>query len=123
MQPPQSHVSGDGAKGWPARAKPVLMALPWPIWQRVVYPLWLRWYEWWMTSASWREGVYEPGASCRWRGVKLICCTSHYAGIAATHPWDPGWGWTRQDANALWEPARPFDRFLLRLVGDPRRAA
>lgn len=104
----------------PMAAKGPLMRLPVPVWQRLVYPLWVRWYRWWNTLPLWREGAYKPGDVTYWRGVKLICCTRHYAGSAAEHPWDPGAGWPEVRAAVLWEPAQPRDRFLLRLVGDQR---
>jgi hypothetical protein len=105
----------------PVRVKPLLMALPWPVWKRLVYPLWLRWYERALASGRWKTGSYDAGQTTRWRGVRLVCCTGHFVGDQAEHPWDPGWGWPSWKANALWEPARKRDRLLLRLVGDPRR--
>jgi hypothetical protein len=112
------------AQGLPLRVKPILMdALPWPVWKRVVYPVWLRWYERWCDNANiWKYGSFKAGDRVRWRGVRLVCCTDHYVGDAAEHPWDPGWGWAAWKANVLWEPATARDRLLLRLVGDPRRA-
>jgi len=107
----------------PMTAKGPLMRLPQPLWKRLVYPAWKRWYWAWQRLPLWREGSYELGQAIYWRGVRLICCTAHYAGHAALHPWDPGAGWPPERANALWEPARPKDRALLRLVGDPRRPA
>jgi hypothetical protein len=99
------------------------MRLPWAVWRRLVYPLWLRWYKRWCNdNRIWKSGSYAPGDRRRWRGVWLVCCTDHYAGDAAKHPWDPGWGWPSWRANALWEPATARDRALLRLIGDPRGA-
>jgi hypothetical protein len=107
----------------PMIAKGPLMRLPVPVWRRFVYPLWLRWHRAWQKLPLWREGSYEPGDAIYWRGVKLICCTGHFVGYAAEHPWDPGAGWPEWRAAVLWEPARARDRFLLRLVGDKRERA
>lgn len=121
---PKRRFPGHGAEGLPVRVKPLLMGMPWPLWKRVVYPLWRRWYQRWLTNPRvWRYGDYKPGDQVRWRGVRLVCCTDHYVGHAADHPWDPAWGWPAWRANALWEPARAIDRLLLRVIGDPRRAA
>lgn len=95
--------------------------LPRPVYKRIAYPLWLRWYDRRRSSDVWQEGSYKLGDHARWRGVRLICCTEHYAGAQADHPWDPGWGWPAARASALWEPATARDRLVLRLVGDPRR--
>lgn len=116
-------LRGHAAEGLPVRVKSKLMDLPHPVWKRLVYPLWRRWYRWFMDSASWRYGSYEPGDRVRWRGVTLICCTGHYCGHAADHPWDPGLHWPAWKANAMWEPATRRDRILLAVVGDPRRSA
>lgn len=119
---PERARKGGAAQGLPARLKPVLMdALPWPIWKGLVYPVWLRWYEHHHRSSAWQSGSYAPGDAVRWRGVRMICCTRHFVGDAADHPWDPGCGWPAWRANVLWEPATERDRVLLRLVGDPRR--
>jgi hypothetical protein len=107
----------------PVRVKPTLMRLPWPIWKRAVYPLWLRWYKLWLRLPLWQEGAWKPGDTAYWRGVRLVCCQGHYAGPAADHPWDPGAGWSEWKAAAMWEPARRRDRTLLSIVGDPRRRA
>ncbi len=104
----------------PMMAKGPLMRLPVPVWRRLIYPIWVRWFRWWSKLPLWQEGSYSPGQVVYWRGVKLICCTAHYAGSAAEHPWDPGAGWAEDRASWLWEPARPRDRFLLSLVGDKR---
>ena len=109
------------AETLPVRIKPILMRLPWPVWKRLVYPVWLRWYRWRMDATwLWKSGPYDPGDVVYWRGVKLICCHDHYCGSQADHPWDPGHFWPDWKQAAMWEPARPWDRFLLRLVGDPR---
>jgi hypothetical protein len=65
-------------------------------------------------------GLYRVGDVAFWRGVKLVCCTEHFCGEKAEHPWDPGCGWPEPRAAALWEPARARDRLLLRAVGDRR---
>lgn len=108
------------AVGLPIRIKPTLMRLPWSVWQRVVYPPWLRWYTWFIRSRIWQSGSYKVGDVCYWRGVKLICGLSHFAGDYAEHPWDPGAGWPEHGAAMLWTPMRRRDRIVLRLVGDKR---
>ena len=115
-------LHGHAAKGVAVRIKPTLMRLPWPVWKRLVYPIWLRWYRLAQRSGAWGLGSYKLGDHCYWRGVRLVCCTAHYCGDAADHPWDPGHGWSAERANALWEPATRRDRLLLALVGDPRRS-
>lgn len=107
---------------WPINVKPHLMDLPQPLWH-LIYPLWRRWYWAWMKLPLWQTGSYKLGQAVYWRGVRLICCTEHFAGHMADHPWDPGAGWPAARANALWEPATPFNRWLLSIVGDPRRPA
>lgn len=47
---------------------------------------------------------YGIGDQRVWRGVKLVCTKHHYAGDAATHPWDPGDGWKVEKAATLWAP-------------------
>lgn len=103
------------------RAKQKLM-VPRRLWVHVLYPLWLRWYKWELRSARWQSGLYEVGQVVRWHGIRLVCCTHHFAGSYADHPWDPGHGWSAEKAAALWEPATALDRALLRVVGDPRRS-
>lgn len=109
------------AEGLPSRVKPTLMRLPWRVWKRLVYPLWLRWYKWHLRSRLWQDGPYELGDVCYWRGVKLVCGLKHFCGSYAEHPWDPGAGWPEHGAAMLWEPMRRRDRFLLALVGDKRK--
>jgi hypothetical protein len=101
--------------------KRALMRLPRPVYRHVAFPLWLRAVDRWQASSAWKFGSYGVGDRVWWRGVRLICCTEHYAGMAADHPWDPGHGWPAERANALWEPKGARDRVLLQIIGDPRR--
>lgn len=73
--------------------------------------------------SGWQEGGWDAGDIVRWRGVRLICTTGHYAGDKAEHPWDPGWGWPAQIAATLWRPLGWRDRLLLRIVARHARGA
>jgi hypothetical protein len=47
---------------------------------------------------------YVLGVQVFWRSVRLVCTRAHYAGDAAHHPWDPGYGWDAVKASTLWAP-------------------
>jgi hypothetical protein len=114
-------VKRHAAETLPVRIKPFLMRAYQPVWKHVLYPPWLRWYRWRIDARwLWRYGSYEAGDVVWWRGVRLVCCHSHYAGPHADHPWDPGVCWPACKRNAMWEPKTPRDRLLLRFIGDPR---
>jgi hypothetical protein len=74
-------------------------------------------------GGRWGWHWWKPGDRCHWRGVRLVCCTDHYAGDSAEHPWDPGWGWSEAMAAQLWRPMALRDRILLRIVARGVRGA
>lgn len=53
--------------------------------------------------------AYSVGDRATWEGVALVCTRNHYAGDAATHPWDPGNGWCVEKAATLWTPNGPIE--------------
>lgn len=62
---------------------------------------------------AWREAPvwktprwYHIGDRVRFSGMLLRCGVDHYAGDAANHPWDPGWGWG-DGAALLWTVLTP----------------
>lgn len=67
-------------------------------------------------GGEWGYGKWAVGDRCVWRGITLVCCTGHYAGDAADHPWDPGHGWPVERAAALWAPDGDVETARLRAM-------
>ena len=59
---------------------------------------------------------YRLGDHAIWCGVDLVCTRDHYAGWAASHPWDPAVRWPAKKAPTLWTPNGPDEAAKLSAI-------